>query len=362
MSGDLSIYVHVPFCTKKCDYCHFYVVPNHDKLKETYLKALQSEIERSRSLFQDRKIVSLYLGGGTPSLLSKEQLAPILENFSLEGAEITIEANPETITKEQIRDFVSLGINRISIGVQTFNDQELILLGRTHGAGVAQRAVELAYEYGIHNVSIDLMIDLPTQNEASLDRSLNLVEKLPITHLSLYNLTIEPHTPFFKNKKSLTPLLPNEDQSLAFLQKTVSCIESYGLARYEISAFAKHGYESRHNSGYWKGREFLGFGPSAFSYYNHTRYRNVANLQRYARAIAQSESPIDFTETLSPQARDAELLAIALRLTEGVPLPVTRPIQKLYDEGFVSISNNRLFLTEKGKLFYDTVASEIVEV
>ncbi len=358
----VSLYFHIPFCSKKCPYCHFYVLPDKADLHQLLLEALYLQWKKWEPEIQGKKIVSIYFGGGTPSLLGPKAIEKILSWVPYSSpCEITLEANPE---KSFLPEFVSVGVNRVSLGVQSLDNPTLTMLGRTH---TAERAIETIANAGIENISIDLMYEIPGQTLESWKKTLARLKDLPITHLSLYNLTFEPQTLFFKKQKELTPLLPSSELSLEMLQLAVSHLESIGLKRYEISAFAKEGFHSCHNTGYWTGRPFLGLGPSAFSYWNGKRFRNVANLQKYAAALKRGASPIDFEEQLPYPQNIQELLAIRLRLLEGVDLkdypvpPVSlQNLQGLQDRGWLQIRGSRAKLTPEGLLFYDSVAEAIV--
>lgn len=359
MSGKSnSLYIHVPFCTQKCDYCHFFVIPHQKRFVEIYLQALKKEIA-FRPI--PNELLTIYFGGGTPSLLPPETIYEILQLLP-QAQEITIEVNPENTSF--LKDFRQAGINRVSMGVQSFDDHLLTELSRRHAAQVAIDAVIKAKEAGFDNISIDLMYDIPKQTEKSWQVTLERAVKLPITHLSLYNLTIEPHTPFFKKKDKLSPFLPTEEESFRMLQKAVNFLNSNGLVRYEISAFAKEGFASLHNMGYWTGRPFLGLGPSAFSYWEGKRFKNVASLTKWAKALDEGVDPQDFIEELSPLAQEREGLAIGLRVLRGVDFPQKPPphIEKLINDGFLVLQNKVLKLTERGQLFYDYVAEEIIEI
>jgi oxygen-independent coproporphyrinogen-3 oxidase len=250
--------------------------------------------------------------------------------------------------------------------VQSLDDRSLATLERVHSAQKAKEAILSAQKAGFDNISIDLMYDLPDQSLASFRYTLDQLKDLPIQHLSLYNLTIEPHTSFYKRRKTLN--LPDSDTSFLFLQMALETLEKIGLKRYEISAFAKEGFASRHNLGYWTARPFLGFGPSAFSYWKGERYKNVANLNRYAKALQEGLSPIDFRENLPYPQNIHELLAVQLRLSKGVdltefkniPPDTLTAIERLINEGWLRREKTTIRLTEKGTLFYDTVASEII--
>lgn len=340
------------------------------------MKGFLLEWQKILPLILGKKITSIYFGGGTPSLMGPEAIFEIIswvkKSFSITQQEITLEANPENITVALMKAYKDAGINRISIGIQTFDDALLKRLDRTHDSKTALKAIEETHRAQFDNISIDLMYDLPGQNIQIWQDSLNKVKSLPISHLSLYNLTIEPHTLFFKYRHALSKEMPDENESVNMYLMAQNLLTQFGFSQYEISAFAKNGQISKHNTGYWQGRPFLGFGPSAFSYFEGKRFRNIANLNRYVDALEKHESPIDFEEQLAPEASERELLAIGLRMLEGVNLsffqekyghldPETlKNIYALIQEGYLQQKDNLISLSQKGILFYDTVASEIV--
>ncbi|MCH9613611.1 MAG: Heme chaperone HemW [Chlamydiia bacterium] len=333
------------------------MLPNKESSHQTLLSALKKEYEDKLPLIGNKPIASVYIGGGTPTLVD-------LSWIPIHG-EVTVETNPEEVTPALLDHLLSLGVNRLSIGVQSLDDNLLKTLGRNHNAEKAKAAVRLAHKAGFENITIDLMYELPTQTIASWEHTLRETQKLPITHLSLYNLTFEPHTPFHKNRNKLLPQLPSNADSLTMLNLAITSIEEMGLPRYEISAF---GTPSVHNTGYWTARPFLGLGPSAFSYWEGARFRNHCNLNKYVNAIQKSTSPTDFTETLSNTASINERLAVNLRLLKGVdltefdPLPETTKnnVDQLINDRLLVQENGTLRLTEKGTLFYDTVGTVLV--
>lgn len=278
--------------------------------------------------------------------------------------EITIEANPEEGSEALFSEFLSYGINRLSMGVQSLDDRSLQTLERSHSSKKAKAAILNAAKAGFSNISIDLMYDLPDQTESSWNYTLSQIPPLPIQHLSLYNLTIEPHTSFYKRRKELS--FPPPETSLAFLDTAVEALERTGLKRYEISAFAKPGFESRHNLGYWTGRPFLGFGPSAFSFWEGSRFRNIAHLQRYTRELKEKKTPIDFQEKLPFPQNLKEKFAVQLRLLEGAELPPDMPsetiqiIHQLIEQEYLIQTGPKIQLSKKGLLFHDTIASEVI--
>jgi oxygen-independent coproporphyrinogen-3 oxidase len=377
-SRDVSLYFHIPFCSRKCPYCHFFVLPDKPSLKKELLFALRLEWNLRLPLLRGKKIVSLYFGGGTPSKLSPDQLASILSLVIESGleidpaCEITLEANPEDASLPLFTAYRSLGVNRLSLGIQSFDDQQLKIIGRGHSSQRGLDAIQIASEAGFTNISVDLMYDLPHQTLASWKGTLHRLCQLPITHLSLYNLTIEPHTAFNRQKQALEPHLPTPEASLALLQQGIEAIEEIGLSRYEISAFARPGFHSRHNTGYWTARPFLGLGPSAFSYWEGKRFQNAPHFQRYGDALKKGIFPLSFEEELTFPHHLFELFAIRIRLTEGIDLGQFERVHgslppefhtlltQLQQKGWVQLDSGKCSLTEQGMLFYDSVASELI--
>jgi oxygen-independent coproporphyrinogen-3 oxidase len=329
------------------------------------LEGFALEWERQRPLLAGYTIESVYFGGGTPSLLGPEPIRALLQQISplQPGAEITLEANPEHADPALYAAYRAAGVNRVSLGVQSLDDRALATLERQHTARKAKEAIRAVKAAGIPNLSIDLMYDLPNQTVASWAYTLDQLNDLPIDHLSLYNLTIEPHTSFYRRQRQLT--VPPPEESLKMLRKAIDALRRLGLERYEISAFAKPGFASRHNLGYWTYRPFLGFGPSAFSYWDGERFQNEAHLQRYAQALRSGQSPVSFREKLEPDAALKEQLAVQLRLLSGwAPPPLAQEtqeaIERLQKQRWLVWDGPTLRLTEEGTLFYDSVAAELI--
>lgn len=377
-SNAISLYFHLPFCTNKCAYCHFYVLPDKDPLKAQLMEGLELEWQHAAPLLQGKKVHTIYFGGGTPWLMGADKIATILRwikqtlPFTTDTPEITLEANPENVNSEHMRAYAEAGINRISIGIQSLDPELLKVLDRQHSGAKAMEAVYIAKECNITNISVDLMYDLPQQTLKAWESTLEQARKLPITHLSLYNLTFEPHTVFYKQRDHLLKQVPDENISLQMYETAVDMLESAGLQQYEISAFARDGNISQHNTGYWSARPFLGFGPSAFSDWEGARFQNVANLSRYVKALREGVSPVDFREQLDLPARRRELLTIQIRMLEGVDVDVFQKqhgplesetleaIQQLCDSGYLQRGGQRVQLTRKGILFYDSVATDLI--
>lgn len=372
-SEPIGLYFHIPFCKKKCDYCHFYVIPDHADHQQAFMKALLQEWQRQSPLLQGHPIASVYFGGGTPSLLSPEAIHEILSwTGATASAEITLEANPDGLTLERLKGFKRAGINRISLGVQSFDDNLLKTLSREHDGQRAEKAIYQCLEAGIPNITIDLMYELPGQTKESWTKTLAKAIHLPITHISLYNLTFEPHTSFYKRRDTLIPLVPSEETNEHLYCQAVQTLEEGGLQQYEISAFAREGYKAVHNTGYWTGRPFLGFGPSAFSYWQGERFRNISHLQRYCNALQEGNSPVDFSEQLMPEERNRELLCVGLRLKRGIDAArfqeqwgafsetTLQTLKQLQQQGLIVESSGRLTLSNRGRLLYDSVAAELI--
>lgn len=346
-----SLYVHIPFCTRKCGYCHFFVVRDKQEWHAPYVAALKKEWDS----YHLPNLCSVYFGGGTPSLLESSYIDELLQTFSPPAsAEITLEANPELLDLAKLKALKKAGVNRLSIGIQSFDDSQLNMLTRTHKAAKAKECLYMAVDAGFENISIDLMFDLPGQTYETWQRSLDIAASLPITHLSLYNLTIEPGTAFARLHKKLPPDDP------AYIQIAVETLEKAGLKRYEISAFSKEGFQAVHNTGYWTGRPFIGLGPSAFSYWQGRRFQNVCNYKSYMTRVAGGISPVDFEEKLPRERAIRELFAIHLRLLEGALLPHEIDISALIASGLLEKAGDKVRLTPLGLLHYDTVAAEIV--
>lgn len=322
------------------------------------------------------QLVSVYFGGGTPSLLDLENFKRIFswikEKYSLsDSCEISIEANPEELEISTLKAYLKLGINRISLGVQSFCDSELNILKRGHSAKEAIDAVYTCKKAGFQSISIDLMYELPRQSLKSWEKSLQIAVKLPISHVSLYNLVFEKHTAFFKERKTLKALVPNDETGRQMYDLALEYFHLNGLEQYEISAFAKAGFHSKHNIGYWTGRPFLGLGPASFSYWKKKRYKNIANLIRYRKALENGHHAIDFQERLNIEDQKKELLTLSLRLKSGICLKefeqnfgklskdTLQSIEKLQALGLL-VHNEHLALSQEGLRFYDSVASELI--
>jgi oxygen-independent coproporphyrinogen-3 oxidase len=306
-----GLYLHIPFCVKKCDYCDFYSLPAHNELIGDYVNAVIQEAQKYPRL----ACRTLYLGGGTPSLLGPQHLSYLLsglyKTFDLSQLdEATIEVNPESATPELFKTAKYKAINRVSIGVQSLNDAELRNVGRIHNAKQATAAIIDAKRAGFKSISADLIIGLPEQNWTTLHLSLEALTGLEIQHLSVYCLSVEPDTPLAKN---IPASLPSDDIQAELFDQTCDFLDRYGFIHYEISNFAQPGHECQHNLNYWRGGEYVGLGPSAASHLEGKRYKNQPDLEAY---LSNPTKQVTEVEMLAPAEKVGEEAMLRLRLLE----------------------------------------------
>ncbi len=317
-----GIYIHIPFCKRRCLYCAFYSSTQHNE-QQRYCEALCKEL-RLRSNYIIGVVNTVYFGGGTPSTLTVQQLGTILgaikENFTLSPtAEITIETNPDDLTPEYLATLRSLSFNRLSMGVQSFDDRQLKALGRRHTAQRASQAVEDARAAGFENISIDLMFALPSSTLDEWQQSIEQAIALHPTHISAYNLTYEEGTPLYRALQEGSIKAIDEEENLAQFATLIDTLGAAGYRHYEISNFALPGYESRHNSSYWHDVPYLGCGAAAHSYDGHSRRWNIADIKAYIKAIDSGEPNFEI-EHLSPSEQYNDAILTRLRTTDGVPV------------------------------------------
>ena len=316
------IYIHVPFCKSKCIYCDFYSTVQNPVLQTRYVRALCQELKNRRDYLPNCEIHSIYFGGGTPSMLNLVEIETVMKCIRQQykvnlKAEITFEANPDDITPELVRALIELGFNRVSLGVQTFDDKLLRMLNRRHTSQKACEAVYTLVHEGITNVSIDLIYGLPHQTLEGFQTDLTRAFTLPITHLSSYALSVEENTVLFQKIKRGELQLPDEDLFLKEYTALMNEAEAHKFEHYEISNFALPGYESRHNSGYWLGTPYLGCGPGAHSFDGKNRWYNLPNLFKY---VQMSSIPPHEVEILNCEERFNEFIMVSLRTRRGINL------------------------------------------
>ena len=369
-----GIYIHFPFCLQKCVYCSFYSVASLQRRAE-YWEGLFKEMELRKDFLPGKNIDTLYIGGGTPSLCTPAELERLMEqihrHFTLSpSAEITMEANPEQLTPDYLSVLKSLCINRLSIGVQSFDDEILRLLNRRHDAATALAAVKNAHAAGFDNLSIDLIYDIAYRTGKLWRQELATALSLPIVHLSCYSLTVEENTLLARRVREGQPYLPEEaDTERDFLILREMTAKA-GFQQYEISNFAKEGRISRHNHAYWTGEPYLGLGPAAHSYRHPVRQWNVADLKCYAAGMACGRPDIE-QEVLSLEQQYDEFVLLRLRTREGIPLQelekkfgagrkqqLLKQLQQVNPAHYVA-DTETVRLTEAGLLFADAVAGEL---
>lgn len=368
--GEFSLYIHLPFCERKCPYCHFYV-STRIELRDTLVEAIVSEWRGKRSWTKGRALRSVYFGGGTPSLFRAEHFERLIGAFEIDGAqEITVEVNPEHARLDYFRQLRDCGVNRISLGAQSLNSRSLRTLGRRHTPEMICRAVKAASSAGLEDLSLDLMFDLPDQTLSEWQSTLRQVRDLPISHLSIYNLTIEPGTPFHRRRSHLLARAPSDSVSAEMYQSANAILSSGDWRQYEISAYCRRVNYSVHNTGYWRGRAFLGLGPSAWSFWRFQRWQNPPNLHLYLQN-AENRAISHRKEELCAPARRRELFIIHLRLNCGVDLSAfaTRwgavpfsadQLAGWIAAGHLAKAGSRVTMTDRGRLFYDALAADLI--
>ena len=324
---DLGLYIHIPFCKEKCNYCDFYSLPKcADSLILEYSDAIASHIERESVELKDYEITTIFIGGGTPSHIDEGSLGRIIKAVKKhlrvsENAEITIEANPGTLTREKLQSYLENGINRLSIGLQSLCDKELAILGRIHSVKDFFDSYNLAREVGFKNISVDIMYGLPSQNTEVLLETLRQVCMISPEHISAYCLKIEENTPFYKIKDKLT--IPNDEEEHQMYIAICNYLAKNGYTQYEISNFAREGFESRHNLKYWLFEEYIGFGPAAHSFINGKRYFYESDIRKYIKSLKdENKAPQKLydEETEILQNSREEYVMLRMRLGCGVDL------------------------------------------
>jgi oxygen-independent coproporphyrinogen-3 oxidase len=361
----LLLYLHIPFCHRICPYCSFYKHTPGDTSIGSFVDALAAEA-KSRITAAPR---TLYLGGGTPSMLSPSHLSRLftalhdIVDFS-KLDEVTLEANPATFDTAKAKLFRELGITRVSLGIQSFTPHVLEILGREHSVAQASEAVSILREAGISSVNIDLMFSIPGQSKADWEATLRHAISLNPDHISAYNLTYEEDTAFFESLRR-GEMRENEDHDAEFFHLADELLTAAGLDHYETSNYAKPGHHSSHNQGYWRGDDYLGLGPSAVSTLSGIRWKNVADTTRYIAQIQSIGHALTESEPLDAEARRLERIALGLRTRDGIPLDLLSPESRqraahFASEGLARIKGERLILIHHGRALVDPIAAELV--
>jgi len=368
-----GLYVHIPFCVKKCNYCDFCSFFDIDKeTREAYISRLVSEI---KSYKQEKPIPldTVFFGGGTPSLLTPDEFysvaEAIAESFDISAVrEFTLEANPKTVTLKKLLSFKSCGVNRISIGMQSIHENELKILGRIHSYREFLEAYELAFSSGISNVNVDVMYGIPEQTEDSFRKTLDAVVSLNPSHISAYGLILEENTRFFDMREKLN--FPTEDAECDMYAYACEYLRENGYRHYEISNYAREGQESLHNIRYWRCEEYIGVGAAAHSYFNGKRYANTQNLSEY---LSLKNGQYTYEETLTVSDMESEFVMLGLRLADGISLTEYKrkfgrefisgreaEINRYINAGYMTLISDRIALTERGFYVSNTILGNLI--
>ena len=372
-----GIYIHIPFCNSKCAYCGFYSLPSL-KLKERFLEALKAEIVTRKDYLQGDAVTTIYFGGGTPSLLSLKEIGELLHLINAHypvasNAEITLEANPDTLSLAYLEGLRQLGVNRLSIGIQSFFDNDLKYLSRRHDSHHAQQCLDWAKLAGFENISIDLIYGLPSSNAEQWNKNLDIFFAYSLPHLSAYALTLEPNAILTKQIEQGKVLPINEDDALRDYEILCRRAAEDGYLHYEISNFCKSGMHSKHNASYWFGTPYIGFGPSAHSFDGASRQWNVSSVERYCVRVPEPvEGPLYEKEILSLEQQYDEYVMLRLRTHWGIDLKwMKREMGERFSayceqhalpliaESRLSKTREFLYLTDQQMLFADGVAEEL---
>ncbi|MGB0849884.1 MAG: radical SAM family heme chaperone HemW [Bacteroidia bacterium] len=370
-----GIYIHIPFCRKACFYCDFHFSVSM-KTKSEVLEALSNEIFERKGLIKDEVVESIYFGGGTPSVLSRAELEGILsrihDSFIIkQDAEVTFECNPDDLNPEYLQNLFDAGINRLSIGIQSFNDKHLKWMNRSHNNDQSIQCISDAAAIGFKDITIDLIYGIPQMSTEEWVDTVKKALQMPVNHLSAYSLTLEENTPYHKLVTQEKYMKPNDDLASEHFNKLVDIATEYGWEHYEVSNFCKVGNYSKHNTSYWQNKKYLGLGPSAHSFDHECRYWNVSSNKEYVR-LSQENKPTYEKEILSGADRLNEVLLTGLRTKWGVDLDAINDhfqydiksdykneIEEWDSNGWLRLVGSRLILSSTGLLFADYIASEL---
>ena len=373
---ELELYLHIPFCKRKCNYCDFCSFPAGDDDISIYIRKLQQEILYWGRRLQSPSVSTVFIVGGTPSLIPAVQIESLMntvrDSFSCaETMECTIEANPGTVTREKLSVYQSCGINRISFGLQSARKEELNMLGRIHTFEDFVSGFYEARDCGFQNINVDLMNAIPMQTMETMEQTLLKTAELEPEHFSVYSLIIEAGTPFYE-KKGLDDLLPTEDEDAAMYERTEAILHTLGYERYELSNYARPGYECRHNCGYWTGKPYLGFGLAASSYFGKKRFANPADMEEYL-SLSDFSGIFEKENELSKKEEMEEYMFLGLRMTKGIIktefskrfgtgiLDVYRePIQELSGKGLLAQDAERIWIPRQALFLSNQVMMEFL--
>lgn len=352
----LGLYIHIPFCVKKCKYCDFNSFKLNVDEKRKYLNSLKKEMELYKENFEDKIIDSIFIGGGTPSILNETEIKILFENvknnFQIkDSAEITMECNPGTLTLNKLKTMKECGVNRLSIGLQAVQNNHLEYIGRVHTYEEFEKNYYQAKEVGFKNINIDLMYALPNQSKEDWFESLKKVVNLNPTHISAYSLILEENTELFNMYENDEFKLLDEDTDIQMYEYTINYLKSNGYEQYEISNYAKKGFECKHNILYWKCEDYIGLGVSSSGFINETRYNNLCDLDKYEKMIYSGKNPIEWKEKLSIKDEIEEKIFLGLRMNDGIKF---KDFYEKYNFNFEEEYKNEIDKLEKIKLIETT--------
>ncbi len=375
----LGIYIHIPFCEKKCDYCNFvsFCKSNDEKLK--YIEVLKKEIFAQSKRYSDYIIDTIFVGGGTPSCLfdgATKQIFDCLKlNFNVaNNCEITIECNPNSITEAKLLEYKSVGVNRISIGLQVYDDKLLKLIGRLHTKKQFDDAIKLCKKMGFENINVDLILGIPKQSLWCVKKELLHLKKLGINHISAYGLIVEENTKLANNLKNGVYKLPSEKLQVKMYDYTKKYLQKHNIFRYEVSNFAKIGYESKHNLKYWNNGEYLGFGLTSSSYVDNKRWKNTDNFNQYLEDINNGNLPQEELEMIDKNSQIEECVMLSLRTSKGIDLQdfeqrfgfdllvkKQAELELMQQQNLVQTKDNHLFCTDLGFKLLNQVILNLID-
>ena len=377
MAKRLGVYIHIPFCASKCGYCDFYSLSGCDHMMPDYQDALIDHIEESAQSLKSYEVDSVYFGGGTPSFYGADRIVEIFNTLKLNGnvrldSEVTVECNPDSTSLNALKLLREEGVNRLSLGVQSANNDLLKLIGRRHNFQQVKRSMQDARDAGFENISLDLIYGLPSQSKSDWAETLARIIELHPEHISCYGLKLEEGTPMYERYKG-SPILPDDDEQTDMYFYAADVLERYGYKQYEISNFAAKGFESKHNLKYWNLDDYMGFGPGAHSCVGNLRYSFVKDLKQYISGVARGVSIIDEYRQIDPMERAVEYIMLGMRTSNGISehdyrtrcqcdwRPIHKVLLAFAEKGWAEKTGDRWHFTVPGYLISNTLIGILLE-
>ena len=378
MEKNLGLYIHIPFCEKKCDYCNFVSYCKKDEEKTKYANNLIREIQIQGAKYREYKVDTIFVGGGTPTCMPTGELLMIIQavyqNFDVDkNAEITVECNPNSLTVAKILELKKANVNRLSIGLQAYNNKTLKEIGRLHSKKQFDECYKSAKSIGFENISVDLILGLPKQKMINIKQELRHLTKLGVKHISAYGLILEEGTRLYKNVQDGKTKLPTEEKSLKMYRLTKKYLQKHGIERYEVSNFAQNGFESKHNLKYWTNQEYLGLGVVSSSFMDGKRWKNKDDLDEYDSFIKQNKIPTEEVEEPNKNEKMEEVIMLSLRTRDGIDLQKfqndfgidlqkdkSKQIKNLQSQNLIEIANGKLYCLDRGFEVLNQVILELV--